>query len=222
MRKIYLQNGEYYGLTDMMTGKMTGMWSLNTSPSANPFCQKMQKNPKYICKSCYSRTSEARWKGAGAAWAHNSAVLGSRRLGDSEVPDMTRFKVMPDIFRFSAHGDLMNETHYKNLILIAKANPQVMFALWTKRAEIVRKVGNPRLTNMLHIYSTPVINKFRPIKPRGFDKVFTVYTRPFVRANGIEINCGARECLTCRLCYTHNSIVWVNELIKANGYKGGE
>jgi len=218
--QIKLRDGETFGITDRMTGKMEGMWSLNTSPSTNPFCLEMRKNPHYICKSCYTKGSEGRWAGTREAWAHNGAVLASRRLTNSEIPLLSARKSAPIIFRFQAHGDLMNTTHYRNLIKIAKLNPDTMFAIWTKNLNVVWKVGIPKLDNMIHIYSTPLLDQLRPTLPTGFDKVFSVFTRPYVAENDVDINCGARECFTCRLCYTHNSTVYVNELIKSNGHKG--
>ena len=41
------------------------------------------------------------------------------------------------------------------------------------------------------------------------DKVFTVFDHD----NG-AINCGARSCAKCGLCYTKNSTIFVNELLK--------
>lgn len=215
MVKVKLYSGETYGITDKMTGKMEGMWSLNTSPSTNPFCQKMQDVSTNICYNCYSQDSETRWKNAKAAWAHNGAVLSSRLLKDPEVLDLSTHKSAPDIFRFQAHGDLINAKHYKNLIKIAEANPKVMFALFTKHLAVVNKVGVYNLRNLIHIYSTPQLNRHKPIKPKGFDKVFSVYTRVYTSVRKIKINCGAKECITCRQCYTKAGPTFINELIKS-------
>lgn len=214
---IKLKDGNYFGITNEMTGKMSGMWSLNTSPSVNPFCLKMRKNPKYICKSCYTKSSEARWKETRAAWSHNSAVLSSRLLRDKEIPLLMAHKSAPEIFRFQAHGDLMNGTHYKNLLLIAEANPERMFALWTKNLPVIKRVGLRKLPNLIYIYSTPELDNLNPVKPQGFekvfDKVFSVYSSKFIKLNNISINC-QKYCYTCRICYSRNDTVFINEKIK--------
>jgi hypothetical protein len=84
---------------------------------------------------------------------------------------------------------------------------------------VINKGGVLVRDNFIHIHSTPHMNVLVPTKPKGFDKVFSVYTRPFVKEHGVKINCGAKNCLTCQLCYTHNDTEYVNELIKSNGHK---
>jgi len=212
MGKIYLNNGQYYGVTTKMQGKMAGMYSLNTSPEVNPFCIRMRQIEGLICKSCFTKTTERRWERCHIAWVNNYRVLTENRLKSDELPVIRK-----DIFRFQAHGDLGNRTHYLNLISIAEANPKTTFALWTKRLEVVKRGGVVKLSNLIYIYSTPKLNDLNPILPEGFDKVFSVYTRPFTQEHNIAINCGARCCNECRKCYEHNDIVFVNEYIKYNG-----
>ncbi len=211
MKRIKLLDGGYYGVTDQMAGKMEGMWSLNTSPTLNPFCLKMRENPCLICSHCYSKISEARWANCRAAWQLNYQVLTSRVLKDAELARITEV----DLFRFQAHGDLGNRTHYKNLVRIAEANPGVRFALWTKHLAVVNKGGLIKLGNLIHVYSTPKLNELNPRLPKGFDKVFTVYNRPFLKGHKeVAINC-AQSCLGCQLCYERNDVHVINERIKA-------
>ena len=42
------------------------------------------------------------------------------------------------------------------------------------------------------------------------DKVFTVYAD----CEGVEINCGARNCFECHKCYTKNKTEYINEKLK--------
>ena len=217
-KHILLRNGQSYGITNDMQKKMEGMCSLNTSPELNAFCQLMRVTDGAICRSCYTRSSELRWENCHDLWANNYIVLTENLLKDNEVPFLN-----VSIFRFQAHGDLGNRTHYKNLIKIADANPQTMFALWTKRLDVINRGGLIKRKNLIYVYSTPRLNELKPERPKGFHRVFTVYSRPFVRENKqIKINCGEKQCISCRLCYTHDKeLTHVNELIKSNGHGGG-
>lgn len=211
MRKVKLHDGEHYGVTDVMGGKMKGMWSLNTSPTANAFCLKMRENPNLICSHCYSHISEARWKNCRAAWTNNFQILTSRVLQDNELAKITKV----DLFRFQAHGDLGSREHYVNLVRIADANPTVRFALWTKNLAVINDGGIIIRDNLVHVYSTPKLNELNPYLPKGFDKVFTVYSRPFLREHPeVAINC-AQSCMECQLCYEKNDVSIINERIKA-------
>jgi hypothetical protein len=211
----YLSTGKYLVITDEMSGKMKGMWSLNTSPSINPFCLKMRACENAICKSCYSKISEARFKNSKQAWINNYHVLSSSILRTKDIPIFKQ-----DIFRLQAHGDLVNRTHYKNLIKIVEANPQTTFVLWTKNLPVIYKDGIIKLPNLIYVYSTPQLNDMYPILPYGFDRVFSVYTRAFVKENKVRINC-ALHCDSCRKCYSRTSgATHINELIKSNGRSG--
>jgi hypothetical protein len=207
---ITLANGQQYGITLAMTGKMKGMWSLNTSPTINPFCLKQREDKTSICAVCYSDKSEKRWKNTRGAWARNGKTLATNDLQGKEIP----FFKTREIFRFQAHGDLINVTHYLNLMKIAAKNPHVTFCLWTKNLEVVEKAGLQKRENVIYIYSTPKLNEAEPFVPFGFDHAFSVYTKPYIEENGIDINCGAKHCDTCRLCYTHNGIRFINEIVK--------
>jgi hypothetical protein len=212
--RVYLKDGNFFGITDQMEGKMEGMRSLNTSAECNPFCQKMRGTAGTICASCYSKATERRWKNARAAFENNYRVLSTHSLKGENIP-----VINASIFRFQAHGELINRIHYKNLIHIVDANPATTFALWTKRLPIIKQGGIILRDNLVYIYSTPKLDELSPRLPDGFDKVFTVYRRATVKANAIQINCGAKSCNTCRLCYAKNDTHIVNELIKSNSHK---
>ena len=174
-KHIKLLNGQSYCITNEMTEKMEGMQSLNTSPSVNPFCLKMRATSGAICQSCYTHRTES-WKtNCRPAWVNNYEVLSAKLLKDAEIPYLN-----VAIFRFQAHGDLANRTHYKNLIRIADANPQTVFALWTKHLAVINRGGIIKRENLIYIYSTPMLNELKPSRPKGFDRVFTVYSRPFI------------------------------------------
>jgi hypothetical protein len=193
-----------------MTGKLEGLCALNTDPLTNPMCQRWSANPKLICHYCYSRRMLSSYrKMCRPAYSRNSEVLSSTVLPDHALPVLKG----QEIFRFNAHGEIINANHMVNYLNIARVNPSVFFGFWTKRLDIARSINAKRLKNVNMVYSTPKVNILHPKKPRGFDKVFSVYTADFARANGIHINCHG-GCNACRLCYTRNKTVFINEIIK--------
>ena len=187
-----------------MSGKMQDIPALNTDTTSNRFCRAMRKCPDNICSQCYSDNMLRTFrKSCRPAWANNSKLLASK----TEHPLSTaRF----DVFRFNAHGELINYNHVCNIMAIAKANPGTFFALWTKRPTLVQKYtrqhGKPDNINL--VYSNPKTDTYAEL-PEYFDKVFNVHT-----ADTGSINCGARSCRGCMLCYTRNDTVVVNELAK--------
>jgi hypothetical protein len=156
-------------------------------------------------------------KPAPSETAKPGLIRNSRLLSQHIIENVP--KTTAQFFRFSAEGELINETHFINLVKIARANSGTLFTLWTKRPDIVASaLQNWRISKPSNLYlirSSPMLNKEAPL-PQGFDKVFTVYTPDFVQKNNIKINCGAKSCMGCQICYTRNSIVYVKEQVKPN------
>lgn len=187
--------------------KMEGMVSLSTSSICNSFCERMSKNKSLICSSCYARKLESfRKTSIGDVFYRNGLIL-KNRLNSSDIP-----LLKPRTYRFNSFGELLGVNHYKNLLAIAEANPDSIFALWTKRADIIRR-NKLVLPNMIHVYSSPKLNKVKDAGPE-FDKIFTVFNTSFVRDNNITINC-KQQCKNCMLCYTHNDVRFVNEALRS-------
>lgn len=190
------------------SGKMTGIESISTSTSGNPFCRKMQKCEGSVCTRCYAKTYEKMRPALVTALERNTMLLKGRVLSDRELP-----VINANIFRFSSFGDLHNTVHAINLVNVAEKNPATTFAIWTKRPRLLqaafRKVGKP--TNLIAIYSAPMIDQ-EPSLPKNFDKTFTVFTKG--KASEVGINCGAKSCVTCRVCYTKGGAVQVREKLK--------
>ena len=112
-----------------------------------------------------------------------------------------------------------NELQLKNYLALVKKFKKNNFALWTKRTDLLKKVfkteKKPKNLNIL--VSSILVNsptKLSPELQKVVDKVFTVYTKEEVNKNGININCGSKACLTCKLCYTKNKVSEINELLK--------
>lgn len=56
--KVSIDKFEFYTdfkVTRQCSGKMAGLWALNTSMTINPRCKALAKNEKYICNKCYAQ-----------------------------------------------------------------------------------------------------------------------------------------------------------------------
>lgn len=198
----------YHQLRKGMTGnKMDGMVSINTLPALNDFCMKMREDKENICSACYCKKSEF-YPGIKKTFGENTYILSSELIDKSKLPYINHV-----ICRFNAFGELVNKLHYKNLVAIARKNSHVVFTLWTKRPELTYGIKKP--DNMILILSSLKKNEIAPL-PKNFNKVFTVFNAGYLREHtDIQINCGAKHCLTCRKCYSlDNSEVYINESLK--------
>lgn len=193
------------------SGKMAGIQSINTSTTDNAFCQKMASNDNAICSKCYADRYEKMRGSLHAALLRNTTALSSGFIPMGDLPSFYPTQIV----RFSSFGELENDIHLVNLLNIAIKNPQSHFTLWTKRANIVRQVLSRREkpANLTLIYSSPALN-VQAKRPSFFDKVFTVYQSKHANDNSVEINCGAKSCDGCRICYSDNEIIYVNEKLK--------
>ena len=204
----------------MMTGKLKGIPAVNTSPLDNPFCEKMSHVEGAICQHCYSRRmlSGIR-KNCRSGWKFNGEELSSRIFTVSEIKALHLEEKAPHgIVRFSAHGELINYKHAYNLIKIAQLYPALIFGLWTKRLDILNEVfvkaEIEKPDNLVVIYSNPFVDKecsiiaIQAMYP-FVDKVFSVVSKD----NG-DVNCGARSCATCKLCYSKDTTNVVIEKLK--------
>lgn len=198
-------------IISLMTGKLRGIKAINSNPTTNNFCQKMQKCSKNVCSFCYSeKLMNGYRKNCKPAYEYNSTLLSGRMLSDDEIPT-----VKDDIYRFNAHGELINRTHAKNLHNFAVKNSECIIGWWTKRPNLLR--GLDKLQNVNYIYSNPKIDSIPQDIPEGFDKVFSVYTKEYAEKNNIKINCkgsSAGGCRACMLCYSKNSVTHINEIVK--------
>ena len=193
-----------------MSGKLKGIPAINTNTLTNQFCIR-QHQTDTICGECYSFTMlEGYRKNCGPAFERNSALL-SDWIEWDDLPI-----VNSAFFRFSAHGELINETHFVNLIRIARKNPHTTFALWTKRASITRKFTKPYNSkwetlyggedfgdippNLILVFSNPRIDKVIDV-PRGFHKVFNNVSK----GSTAPQNCTGRKCMDCLACYRKDS-----------------
>ena len=193
-----------------MSGKMSGINCLSTSNLCNPFCAARKKDCASICSRCYADTTVRRYSALNKNMERNSEILTARLLELDELP-----MINAAIFRFEAFGDLINATQARNYIRLAKVNPHTMFALWTKNpgilAQAIAAEGKPE--NMVVLLSSHIIGQQADASRWEFvDKTFTVYRKEDMPED--MINCGSRQCLTCRRCYSHDTETDIREYLK--------
>jgi len=190
-----------------MSGKLKGLRAVNTNTLTNPYCNVMRnvETPSVICKICYSGAMlEGSRKNCVPSFERNSEWLSSKAQYD--------FPTTNDAwFRLHGHGELINIQHLDNLNSFVLSNPQTTFTLWTKRKDYIKtfynKVEKP--SNLLLVFSNPVVDRVRTSLPPYFDKVFNNVTGE----NPLE-NCTGKKCLDCKLCYTKNDTTVIVEKSK--------
>lgn len=191
-------------ISTSMDGKMKEMASISVSTLDNPFCMNAEKffeNGKdiVVCQFCYSREALRTYRmNSREAWLKNLYTFSQAPL--KKIPKLNFAYV-----RFNAHGEIVNTTHYENYLRIVKHNPDTTFVLWSKRVDIITP---EKYANLIHVYSNPYINKYME-KPKGWDKIFSVYTDD----SRADINCTGK-CIECLKCYRHNNIEYINEVIR--------
>lgn len=198
------------------TGKMEGINSIGTSCLDNPFCIERMKNGDSICSKCYARTYMKMRKALKERLNGNFEILTTHLLEDREIPVTNA-----QLFRFESFGDLYNVTHLENYLLICERNPFTKFGLWTKNIwildEVFNKNGTKKPDNLSIVVSCPLLNKQMELEKEKYwfvDHLFTVYDKEFIAANNIDINCGARSCMKCQICYHKDTEFYVNEKLK--------
>lgn len=197
-------------MTTKHTGQMRGMVSINTSPLTNPFCRDTRRAGKIPSRiySAQISLSHARF-GPQKFWNENGKFLSYRLLDLTELPYI-RFGAI----RLNAYGELINHIHYENILRIALRNPVTLFILFTRRKDIVQVYGDRKPDNLVSVYSSPEIDILSPIKPEGFDKISSQYTRKFAAQHLVDINCCKYRCKECMICYDRPDITHINELIR--------
>lgn len=203
-------NGLHF--TTKHTGKMEGMASISTSVTTNERCRKNAQIKGSICEKCFATKQMKVFPSM-----ENPMVQNQKILTESILPECILPVINVLYFRFEAFGDLNNATQVINYFNICRKNPNVKFALWTKNPDYIAqaiKEGHGKPENLNIILSSLFINKERKTKYDFVDKIFTVYDKEFIESENIEINCGARNCFTCGLCYNKNGVRIINEQLK--------
>lgn len=142
-------------------------------------------------------------------------LLLSNFLIDYDILPVTESK----LFRFEAFGDLGTETQVLNYLAIASVNRQSDFALWTKNPLIIKRALDTGIEskplNLQMVFSGYRINQ--QIDIVIIQRVFPFIDRVFIvndKNANVVINCGAKDCKPCQICYHNNGIQVVNEQLK--------
>ncbi len=194
----------------IMSGKLKGIRAINTNTLTNDFCQAMHKSKDKacICTKCYSHYMLKTFrKNCAKAFQVNSDLL------KDIIPLENLPSIKDDVFRFHAHGELINENHLINFIGICRKNYKTIFTLWTKRQDIVKKVFSEwtKPKNLILVYSNPTVDKIILKIPEYFDKVFNVVTTDTGFIPPCGINC-SDKCTKCLLCYTRGTDIIIEKI----------
>ena len=204
-------------------GKMHDIISLSTSPF-NPVCDRRAAYKNSVCHYCFSRRMMRVYKALGKKLARNRDWLSTVEI---TAADVYHAKPKSGYFRFEAFGDLFSTLQVKNYFTIAAelGRDGIKCALWTKNPQVIKaainEYGLVKPANLNIIYSVAGLNSnaaaaildaFHACGYDFIDKVFTVYDAE--HADGVNINCGARDCATCGKCYEKNGIKFICEKLK--------
>lgn len=204
------------------SGKMELIPSIGTTSRCNGNCRDNRNKEGSICQGCYAETLTGIRKKLRYAMCINYILLTGILFESFELP------VINAIFaRLEAFGDLDKKelggvTQGRNYIRIIRLNFRTRWAWWTKNPKIMEEAldaegGKPE--NLTCVLSSMFINvayDYDSIVKRFYfiDIVFTVYDKEFIKANGIQINCGARNCFKCGRCYEGIFKGYVSEIKK--------
>ncbi|MGL4999371.1 MAG: GP88 family protein [Cetobacterium sp.] len=197
------------GTTTNHTAKMEGMSSFSTDTMSNEFCNAMRKCEGSVCSKCFSARMHNRLKNFTKKMVANGWIK-HMEIKKCDVPF-----VNSAYFRFEAFGELSNMVQLNNYITIAKGNPHCMFALWTKRTDLLLQLKTkPRNLNI--IVSSSQINKQKKLPVEIVhlvSSIFTVYDKK--GCESVTINCGDKKCVECLACYKKvKGIQVINEKLK--------
>ena len=199
--------------TTKHNGKMKGMQSLSTSCLCNKYCQAYSKDPRKVCFKCYAQTQMKYQTTMQPCFEKNTKILTESIIDKNYLP-----YINAAIYRYEAFGDIQNEIQVINYFNICKKNKHVKFALWTKNPGIISRAikhGNVKPKNLQIVLSSHYLNEQVDIDRYDFvDKIFTVYTKEFIKENNININCKAESCLACQKCYHKSNEVYINEELR--------
>ena len=145
-----------------------------------------------------------------ACLQRNSDLLSESILHQQQLPT-----ILDLYFRFfQAHGELINDIHFINLINICLKNPLTVFACWTKRKDIVNKVfktmDKPK-NLILIIFPNPIKSKIMQRIPKHFDKTFN---NVLENENVDQQNCTGQKCKDCLACYKFDTTTTIVEKVK--------
>lgn len=165
-------------------GKMSGMWSWgNTSPLSNNFCMHSCSftNHCYAKRYCMIRPT------VNKAYTRNYEIL-SKPMKES----LLSWAPLGS-HRIQAFGELINDNHWRNCVLLATLNQHAKFTIWTKRWDIIEK-STWRIPENLQVIASGAYlsNDLIP----GYPTFLVSKEEP----EGKYWKCEGR-CIECQYCY---------------------
>lgn len=188
--------------------KMQGVISLSTYIGKNPYCIARCNNcDNAICKYCYAASLTNQRYHLKMKLIRIMAILTNIELSKSDIPVIDS-NIYP-FFRYESFGDIVNTTQVNNYNLLALCNSKISFTWWTKNPGIIQNAINNGMTlsdniviGLSSLYlNTPEIDKAKKYPFIRF--LFTVYDDDYIKEHNIVINCGAKHCITCGICYKY-------------------
>ena len=208
----YCVNASPVWVSDDMSGKMEGIPSVSTSCLVNPYCLARMRNGEMVCAHCFAETQQKQYSASREHSIANYELLNGEILPKELLPKFGNVQKV----RIESFGDLGSITQAINYLHMVEVNPHVTFAWWTKNHNFVTKaierVGK-KPKNLILVASSVKLNEATKM-PEYFDKVFTVYDKKTIARDNIQINCGARSCVTCGRCYSKRTAADVREQLK--------
>lgn len=189
-------------------GKMDGVISLSSYVGANRYCAARCNNcDNAICKYCFADSLTKQRIGLKNKLRRTHAILTQVELNAQDIPTIDS-NIWP-FFRLEAFGDLNNVIQFNNYNLFAAVNPDVNFTLWSKNPGVIQSainggtvIADNLVIGLSSLYlNTPELKKAQRYPFIRF--LFTVYTEDYIRAHDVQINCGAKHCASCGICYKY-------------------
>lgn len=188
--------------------KMSGVISMSTYVGYNKYCIARCNNcNNAICKYCYANSLTNQRYNLKMKLIRLHIILTNIELTENDIPVIDA--ALYPYFRFESFGDLNNTLQFRNYNLIASVNDNVNFTIWTKNPGIIQKcidtglvLANNLVIGLSSLYlNTPELDKAKKYPFIRF--LFTVYDDSYIKEHNIVINCGARHCISCGICYKY-------------------
>ena len=198
-----LQLLQVYNIAYHESGKIEGVFSLDSSATNCSFCVKMREyaaahpEKNIICGSCYDFRQEQYKIQSLGRHTLNLLIMETVEFTVEELATLACYGIV----RVNSSGDSSNDIYAANMIKFSIAHPHCNIAIWSKNTgsyiHACDKYGKPE--NVTLIQSSVYVDK--ATKPaKYFDHVFTVYFDKEKVAAALES--GAAECngKKCREC----------------------
>lgn len=199
-----------------LSGKLEGYSTISTSVTKNPFCLARMKDPEKICSACYAVKNLDRRDALKQNLDINFEILNKVLISEAAWK-FAAIQTCNGDARIESHGDVATVTCARNYIRCAKAHEWITFGVWTKNWnlwKIAFELEGGKPENIVFNVSSDKLNTRMDI-PESIenivDHVFTVFDKKYIKEHNININCGAKNCAGCRICYKKDTEKYVNE-----------